>query len=270
MTALVDIETKRLVPLQGGRNFRDMGGYAAAEGRRVRWNRLYRSGVLTHLTDQDRQHLASLGIRVVADFRTPRERREAAIRWHAGQTKHLHWEYETERFSVGSLLQDSEVSAPGMERAMIGLYQKLPTHFAVPYAAIFGHLTDGELPLVFSCSAGKDRTGLAAALILTSLGVSWADVLHDYCLTNELVDLERAFFSHPGGSVGLDDPQGNFARLPTLVRAPLLRASPAYLEAAFEAIERDHGSVARYRQSVLGISDAQLDIIRGHLLEPKP
>jgi protein-tyrosine phosphatase len=155
-----------------------------------------------------------------------------------------------------------------MERAMRGLYKSLPTHFAVPYRAIFARLLAGHLPLVFSCSAGKDRTGLAAALVLTALGVSWEDVVHDYCLTNELIDLERAFFTHPGGSVGLDDPQGNFAKLPPQVRAPLLRANPAYLEAAFEAIESEHGSFAAYRRAILGISDEQLEVIRAHLLEP--
>jgi protein-tyrosine phosphatase len=155
-----------------------------------------------------------------------------------------------------------------MERAMIGLYESLPTQFSAPYRAVFSRLAAGDLPLVISCSAGKDRSGLAAAMVLTALGVSWKDVLHDYCLTNRLIDLERVFFAHPGGRVGLDDPHASFAKLTPEVRAPLLEASPAYLEAAFAAIEREHGSFGAYLETVLGISKAQRELIRDHLLEP--
>lgn len=257
----------RLVPLQGGRNFRDLGGYRAADGRQVRWKRLYRSGVLTYLTDGDCAYLATLGIRVVCDFRTPSERAQASIRWDAGQTEQLHWEYDTQRFRLSGLLQGAHLCAQSMRRAMIGFYEFLPTHFALPYRAIFTRLAAGDLPLVISCSAGKDRTGLAAAMVLTALGVSWEDVLHDYCLTNQLIDLERAFFTHPGASVGFDDTQGSFAKLTPEVRAPLLEASPAYLEAAFVSIEREYGSFTAYLETVLGVTDAQRELIRDHLLE---
>jgi protein-tyrosine phosphatase len=257
----------RLLPLQGGRNFRDLGGYRVAGGRQVRWKCLYRSGVLTYLTDADRAYLSTLGVRVVCDFRTPSERAQASIRWDAGQTAQLNWDYDTQRFSLGGLLQGDQLCPQSMRRAMIGFYEFLPTHFAVPYRAIFTRLAAGHLPLVISCSAGKDRTGLAAALVLTALGVSWKDVLHDYCLTNQLIDLERAFFTHPGAGVGFDDTQGSFAKLTPEVRAPLLEASPAYLEAAFVSIERTYGSFTAYLETVLGITGAQRELIRDHLLE---
>ena len=110
-------------------------------------------------------------------------------------------------------------------------------------------------------------TKITAALILTSLGVSWEHVLKDYELTNTLVDLERAYFANPGARAGLDDMHRSFAALTSEVRAPLFKASPAYLSAAFRAIERDHGSFRAYLGSQLGVSDLQLERMRDNLLE---
>ena len=101
---------------------------------------------------------------------------------------------------------------------MIQLYQTLPVVFAEPYAALFAQLAQGAVPLVFNCSAGKDRTGVVAALVLTCLGVPWMHVLADYRLTDELVDLEQVFRSRSPDGVGLGADSAQFYRLSPEVR----------------------------------------------------
>ena len=259
----------RLITLAGGRNFRDLGGYATSDGRRVRWQKLYRSGVMSEFTDEDCVRLDTLGIRVICDLRTPRERQREATRWTDTRTQRLHWDYDNDRVSLRRLMGGDTPSPASTKATMIRLYQVFPEEFAVPYAALFTRLAGGDVPLLFNCSAGKDRTGVAAALVLTALGVPWDQVLADYCLTNELVDLERIITSSHG-SLGFGDDTHRFARLDPETRAPLLRAAPEYLEAAFAAIRSKYGSVDGYFDERLGIGAVQLAAIRGQLLESSP
>lgn len=261
---------KRLLSLEGGRNFRDLGGYPAGDGRTVRWRRLYRSGVMSYFSDADCAHLESLDIRVVCDLRARPERDREALRWTDARTQRLHWDYDHTRISLRGLLGTGEMSAPGMRRAMIQVYQLLPVIFAEPYAALFAQLSAGALPLVFNCSAGKDRTGLAAALVLTCLGVPWEHVLADYELTNESVNLEQELYWHRRGSIGAGDEIARYAKLPPEVRAPLFQAAPEYLEAAFDAITQEFGSVRAYLETRLGVTEEKAAAIRDHLLVAPP
>jgi protein-tyrosine phosphatase len=131
---------------------------------------------------------------------------------------------------------------------------------------MFARLIAGHLPIVLSCSAGKDRTGLASALVLAALGVSWKDIIDDYCLTNELVDLERIYFKRNTAAEKLDELHQSYAKLSQYDRAPLLVASPAYLEAAFNAMRTKHGSLESYLESALGVSRVHVDRLRDALL----
>jgi protein-tyrosine phosphatase len=257
---------KRLIPLQGGRNFRDLGGYVTSDGRRVRWGRLFRSGVMSYLTAQDHEYLEPIGIRVLCDFRTRREREYEPTRWGPRTVSYLQWDYDARNVSLRAFLPGNDFSPEIARSAMKELYRKFPSRFQEQYAGLFKKLAAGEVPLVFSCSAGKDRTGLAAALLLASLGVIPEQVMADYVLTDSAVDLEKALFAHPRTSVGLDD-HSHLAAVSRESRAPLLKALPEYLQAAFEQIERDHGSLSAYVRAALGVNDEMLQGIRTHLLE---
>lgn len=259
----------RVVPLEGGRNFRDLGGYATADGRRVRWGRVYRSGVLAYLSDADRAHLAARGVRLVVDLRAPAERSREPSRWGEPAPESLHWDYDFSTVSLRSVLREvgEDLSAETLGRCVAELYRRLPALFAGPYAELLARLAAGGTPLVFHCSAGKDRTGIAAALILTALGVPRETILEDYVLTNRVVDLEAELFVHPRTSIGVGDQHAHLTRIAPEARAPLLQARPEYLAAALAQIERDHGSVDAYLRSALGVTDARLRAIRDHLLE---
>jgi len=264
------LRMERVLRLEGGRNFRDLGGYPAADGRVVGWRRLYRSGVMSHFSDADCNHLATLGVQVICDLRATAERQREVLRWTDPRTQHLHWDYDNSGISLRGLLRGGDPTAIGMRRAMISVYEGLPDFLAEPYAALFDQLAAGAVPLVFNCSAGKDRTGLAAALILTCLGVPWQHVVADYELTNTLVDLEYEFYTHRESSVGAGDEFGRYAALPREVLAPLFQASPAYLEASFAAMRRACGSVRAYLESRLGVTEDKVAALRSHLLVAAP
>ena len=124
-----------------------------------------------------------------------------------------------------------------------------------------------DTPLVFHCSAGKDRTGIAAALILTALGVPREQVFADYILTNSAMDLESELFRNNTGSIGIGEETSTLQRTSPEIRAPLLRAYPDYLHAAFAQIEADHGTVEKYLSERLQVSAEMLRRMREALLE---
>jgi protein-tyrosine phosphatase len=245
----------RILPLNKGHNFRDMGGYAAASGRHTRWRTLYRSGYMSHVDDEDGALLRSLGIATICDFRANGERERRPTRWHENHPTEL-WSRDYD-FSAGALdqvIERADLTASEMQASMINLYRELPFEQAPSYAATFARIAEGKVPLVFNCSAGKDRTGLAAALLLTLIGVREETVLADYLLTNETIDGLIAYMRHEPrySEMMRDRPEA---------AQPLLRAEAKYLETAFAAITAQTGSVENYFRTVLGLgADAQAEI----------
>jgi protein-tyrosine phosphatase len=230
----------RLLPLEGGYNLRDMGGYATGDGRTVRDGMLYRSGMMSMLTEADEAHLAALGIATVCDLRRPGERRREPTRWCEPAGVH-YWsrDYVETSGALAELINGDGISGGQMRDVMIALYRELPVDHAPSYAYMFERLAAGNVPLLFNCSAGKDRTGVAAALILTALGVCRDHIFEDYLATNEHADHRRLIARF--GSEG-----ERFRRVPPEVIAPLMAADPAYLDSMFDSLERDHGGIDSY------------------------
>lgn len=249
---------ERLLPLEGGRNFRDLGGYATTDGRRVRWGMLYRSGSMADITPADYGYLARLGIRTICDIRTTVERSQEPYSWlDAAKVDYWTRDYE---MSVGELGKVKLYAMTGAQAAavMIGFYRRLPQEQAPALREMFRRLTDGQAPLVFNCTAGKDRTGLAAALILTLLGVPRETVLADYAATDRY--LEPAKMVSKGMRAAM-------ASFPADVSDALLRSDPAYIAAALAEIDTVYGSAEGYAEQELGLSRKDLRKIRRVLLE---
>jgi protein-tyrosine phosphatase len=244
----------RLIALEGSRNFRDLGGYTAAGGRRVRHGQLFRSGTLAYLTPAGQRSLAELGVRTICDLRTTQERLSepsAALPW---SVRTLAWDYEMDRGAVMGAVLQADPNPAGVRAAIMEFYRTAPEDFAGRFAEIFRALLGGGAPLALHCTAGKDRTGVAAALILTALGVPRPQIMEDYTFSSRVTDFARI--------VGEGASWRFLQQLPEEVRAPLYAAEPAYLEATFAAIEHRHGTTERYLHERLGADDQALAHLR--------
>ncbi len=230
----------RVLRLQGATNFRDLGGYTGEGGRPVRWRRLFRSEHLGGLTLADQASLAAFGLTKSFDFRGQAERAAMPNRLPGVLQHSLAIEP-----SVAQRVQDltaagTQLTAPAMAALMEELYRRLVNEQVHRFAELFEHLLQADAPLVFHCTAGKDRTGVAAALILLALGVPRDVVRQDFLLTN-------AHYRHP--PLPPTD-------TPADVLAVLWQVQEGFLDAALQAIDVDHGGVDSYLRVRLGLSDA--------------
>jgi protein-tyrosine phosphatase len=254
------LDERRVIPLEGGRNFRDLGGYQTLDGRRVKWGKLYRSGSMSRLTPADYERLSKLSIKTVCDLRTVQERTAEPNKW-CEVAGIAYWAREHGN-SFGELrkVMVAGLSTPEMARAaMIEGYRQLPFEQAPAHRVLFNRLAAGEVPLVFNCAAGKDRAGTAAALILSALGVPREAVVADYVLTNRVVDLEAIFMDRKRKNELTDLSRG--------VVTAILKADASYLNAALDAVAEKHGTVAAYLRDALGITEEALLTVRQSLLE---
>lgn len=257
---------ERIFALQGGRNFRDLGGYPTHDGRRVRWRRVFRSGVMAYLTDRDQECLSALAIRTCCDFRDVHERSAEPVNWRGREVTYIAWDYINST-SLQDYSEVEQLAASEAQELMMEVYRRLPYQLRNQYAGLFRALAAGEVPLIFNCAAGKDRTGVAAALLLWSLGVPRDHIIEDYALTDSAVDLEQCLFANPERSLGFGKEFELMIRLGREGRAPLIKCDPIYLHAMFEEIQGNEGSIESYLDKRLGIDHETLTSIRSHLLE---
>jgi|SRR5271170_1599842 len=259
---------QRILQLEGSCNLRDLGGYPAADGRRVRAAVLYRSGVLTYLTADDKQRIKALGVRVICDLRRARERRDEPTQWPGDDVKIVALDENPALESQGELSWRDAANGDAAREIMVNLYRNMPVWLESRLRSMFEVLAAGNVPLLFHCSAGKDRTGLAAALILHCIGVQRETILSDYALTNKAVDLEQFALKHRSARLGLSAADHPILKLPLDVRKATLGAETAYLSAALERIERDYQSIDNYLNEQFGITPDMQRRIRSLLLTP--
>jgi protein-tyrosine phosphatase len=161
----------RHLNLAGASNFRDLGGYATRDGRTVRWRQIFRSNHLAHLTDEDAAQLRSLGVKSAFDFRGTGERAEALCGIADITTHSLPVEPTVVAALRAISAGGTQLSADHAVEVMRDSYRSYVQQNTQRYRALFAHLLEDRAPLVIHCTAGKDRTGFACALILHTLGV---------------------------------------------------------------------------------------------------
>jgi protein-tyrosine phosphatase len=257
----------RVVALAGSRNLRDLGGYPTTDGRRVKTGLLFRSGVLSGLSSDEVAHLRGMGMEVICDLRTPAERLAQPTPQGITTRDYRGWDYDAGDAALHAAGQAPGARPEHVRDAMVEAYKALPWRLAPQYKAVFEHIIAGDLPLIFHCSGGKDRTGILAGLILTLLGVSRHLVFEDYALTDDLLDAEKILQMRQAAGVAMG-PSASVAAMDPALRAPLVRTEPLYLSAALAAMENECGSVALYVEDVLGIDEAGIEALRAQLLEP--
>lgn len=237
----------RVLPLQGGRNFRDLGGYRSADGRTVKWGLLYRSGQMHDLTPSDYAYLQNLGIRTVCDFRDTRERTTEPTLWPAGHSPKVRSDdYALDMSSLKLPGDPSTWTHEQVVAAMTATYPKLLDQFRGQYRRMFAELLAGDVPLAFHCTAGKDRTGVAAALLLTALGIPRATIIDDYLLSNQHMAPSPA---HPTGFL---------AKLSPEAARTFAGVDRRYIDAVFAVTDRHPGGTMGYLRDELGLDAAKI------------
>lgn len=238
----------RRIDLEGISNFRDLGGYETTDGRSVKWRTIFRSDTLASLTDNDVETVCGLGVSTACDLRYAEERESEPSRFLGHDS--------VEVLALGldsrpgaSFLDSFELSTDPRAAAQTYLlenYRQYPFLYAGAYRAIFARLLAGE-QLVIHCTAGKDRAGTAAAMVLTALGVPRETVFEDYLLTNTYWDRG-----------GREPPDMDAETV-----AAIFAARAEYLAAAFEAIESRFDSVDAYLADQVGLDEPTRSRLRG-------
>ena len=227
----------RSLPFTGASNFRDLGGYTAHGGRTVRWRQLFRSDHLAALTPQDQALLAQLGITRAVDFRGQAESAAHAYALPGVAYHPLVIEPTVVQRALALQKAGHQLTAQDAVALMQETYRGFVHDNAPRFAELFRLLLASDAPLVFHCTAGKDRTGFAAALILLALGVPRDVVMQDYLLTNALYQRPPGLGSHA----------------PEDVLRVLWRVQEEFLNAALHSVDQDFGGVPTYLVEVLGV-----------------
>ena len=237
--------------LQGASNFRDLGGYPALDGRRVRRGRVFRSDHLAGLTPDDAAHLRSLALTHSIDFRGVAER--AALPYQIPGVENLALSIEptvVQRLRARVAAGQTPTTEDTVE-LMCETYRGFVHDHGHTFARFLRHLLEHATPVVFHCTAGKDRTGFAAAVLLSILGVDRAAIMQDYLLTNQL-----------------------YRRVPALegsgpkhIMEVVWQVRPEFLQAAFDVIDCEYGGLPAYLSGAAGMQVNELQQLRQDLLE---
>jgi len=242
----------RFYQLEGAQNFRDFGGYATEDDRQVRWELLYRSNQPAQMTAEDYTRVASLGLSTVVDFRTAEEREVDPTQWRGGPAPHFISlpMGETDGLRELEPLVEAAIAAEDLEKlrkVAVETYRRMPTEYAAEFGQLLRTLADRQsLPVMIHCHAGKDRTGIAAALVLSILDVPRETIMADYLFSNDHL---------------LSEDDGR-----TAIEKLYWSVEPEWLQASFDSIESQFGSVDSYIEEALGIDDDTRAKIRSNLL----
>lgn len=246
----------RGITLEGANNFRDLGGYVGKDGRQVKWGKIYRSGDVSKLTDEDLKTLSSLNIKMVCDLRGPIEIEASPDRLPEGTTW-INLPAGSEQVGgANSFLK--YMKTPDTADSMMMAFYTRNDHYKAKYKPMFDQLLglENDYALMFHCAGGKDRTGVGAALILYALGVSESDIYRDYELTNEF----RKDINEPAVKKYMNEGLSEKA-----ARA-MMAADPKYLKAAFESLTKKYGTVDKFLEMEMELTAEKRNMLQAKLL----
>jgi protein-tyrosine phosphatase len=252
LTGEATVVAERLLPLEGGSNFRDLGGYPAADGKLIRWGKMFRSGGQAMLTATDLDRVRQLKLSNLVDLRSDEERLLAP-------TKIEGVAYTAIGYSMAKL---------SLSGGMEATYRGFPYMMAPQLRQIFAKLLRGEQPLAYNCSAGQDRTGFVSAMILSALGTPRETIFADYNLTTVLRKPENEMPRIDSALAATNPVAAMFAsyqKEPHPKPTPLVTADgTSFLSFSMAEIDQKWGSIDQYLETEIGLTKA--DIARLRLL----
>ncbi|WP_068779325.1 tyrosine-protein phosphatase [Paenibacillus sp. GM2] len=267
---------QRVITLEGAHNFRDMGGYETIEGRKVKYGLFYRSDELTGLSPKDIEMLNSLNIRTIFDYRGHQEaqhkpdptipnaiyERQPAIAEEQPSRMNLSFAPEggeQQGHFLEGLAQNDFFKTFRADEYMRDLYRKLPLNNASYKRLMEIIQVPDHLGILHHCTAGKDRTGVGAALILLALGVSEQTVMEDYLLTNETMK---------------DFNQRLLGRISEYADAAILNnfnhmldVKEELMETVFRTIKDNYGTYDIYFAEEFGLTEAKRELLKSNSLQ---
>lgn len=240
---------ERRIDLEGCFNFRDLGGYPTADGRSVRWRRLFRSDALHHLTSRDvDRFVGELGIGHVVDLRSTGELRAEGRGLLETQPPAFH---HLPLFD-GDIPRDRQPA----EMSLADRYFLMAEFAREPIARVLITLAEAEAPAVYHCAAGKDRTGVISAVLLGLLGVRDEIIIADYAASQEDLDaiIDRLMQTH------------GYKNMFEVLPPDTLHAEPETMIALLDRVRESYGDMAGYAREI-GVSDRAIEGLRERLLE---
>jgi protein-tyrosine phosphatase len=261
---------QRHVPLDGQSNFRDLGGYRTTDGREVKWGEVFRSGELPRLSERDVERLDSLGIRTVVNFLTPAEIEQRGEDRLPEGVREIAAPIAGGGDDLALLVLDARKTGDFSEvppELNADVHRILITDAKGEYAALLRAAADPtNRPLVFHCSHGVHRTGTAAAILLSVLGVPWETVREDYLLSNHYRadEIERRLAELT--ALAADSQGVTPDAVDTTNMEAFYRLQGAYIDASLEEAVQVHGSMEAYVRDGLGLTEEEIEVLRDQLL----
>lgn len=262
--------TPRIIEFQGGTNFRELGGYPAADGRHVKYGVFYRGGTLHDLqSEEDRALLDAMGLKLVLDFRSTGEckvspdyvpdgakyRQISAMRYENGDEIDFSPEGMKRVEQEFAFLNDLSIID-----SLASYYARMPFNNPA-FQALFESMIKEDVPMLFHCTSGKDRTGVGAMLILLALGCGRDVALRDYLETNRCRAAQLAALRENYEAMDGEDEE----RYELMVIQ--YGVLPRLAEAALDAIEHRYSSYEEYFEQEFGLGKEHLEALRNRYLE---
>lgn len=257
------MQNQRVLPIEDGNNFRDLGGYQTINGQSIKWHRLLRSGHLHTLNQDDLTVLSQLNVKYDIDFRAPDEIEKQPDKVPATATYSPLPVFDRDETdaSKSSAQLAAELNGPkaGYDH-MLEVYKNMVTtkQAKSSYQTFFDKLlsVNETESVLFHCTAGKDRTGMGAVFLLSALQVDQHTIVDDYLLTN---DVTREYVTQ---KIDRLKQQQNVSKTLTENILALSTVSPDYVNTALTLIKHEYGTVLNYLQKYIGITDRQLSDLR--------
>lgn len=233
------ILAERHLPMTGGYNYRDLGGYKTTDGKYIKWGKIFRSDDLHNLTDIDLKFLSSIPLISIVDFRSEQEMASAPDKNPSSVKTNYAYSISPGNLMAAVTSDISKLTAEYADTLMMQMNELLVIDSACinQYRKFFALLQDeGNIPLMFHCSAGKDRTGMGAALILFTLGVDEQTIVEDYLASN--IYLADKYAKYKSENPAL---------------TPLFEVKSQFLQAGLNRIKKDYGSVEEFLTKALDV-----------------